>query len=133
MAAKRFALSSSLDKHRRELKKKERNLTSFYYIHVVYSWATELLRAGAEIYKSSRPEVFCKKDILRNFAKFIGKHLCQSLFKNTFIYRTPPVAASGFRSKPKQLISNWSGCKFGKLSNWGLNLWNLSFLKNYNV
>ena len=29
--------------------------------------------------KGSRPEVFCKKGILRNFAKFTGKHLCQSL------------------------------------------------------
>ena len=27
------------------------------------------------------PEVFCKKKgVLRNFAKFTGKHLCQSLF-----------------------------------------------------
>ena len=25
-------------------------------------------------------EVFCKKDVLRNFAKFTGKQLCQSLF-----------------------------------------------------
>ena len=32
--------------------------------------------------RSSRPEVFCKKDILRNFTKFTGKHLCQSLFFN---------------------------------------------------
>ena len=68
--------------------------------------------------RSRRPEVFCKKDVLRNFAKFTGKHLCQSLFfnkvaepspcnfntkrlqrrrfcefcetfKNTFFYRTP--------------------------------------------
>ena len=30
--------------------------------------------------RSSRPEVFCKKGILRNFAKFTGKHLCQSIF-----------------------------------------------------
>ena len=28
------------------------------------------------------PEVFCKKGFLRNFAKFKGKHLCQSLFFN---------------------------------------------------
>ena len=28
------------------------------------------------------PEVFCKKGVLRNFAKFTGKHLCQSLFLN---------------------------------------------------
>ena len=29
-------------------------------------------------------EVFCKKSVLRNFAKFTGKHLCQSLFFNKF-------------------------------------------------
>ena len=60
--------------------------------------------------------VFCKKGVLRNFTKFIGKHLCQSLFfnkvagprptevfscefceisRNTFSHRTPLVAASG--------------------------------------
>ena len=33
-------------------------------------------------YRSSRPEVFHKKVALRNFAKFKGKHLCQSLFVN---------------------------------------------------
>ena len=32
--------------------------------------------------RSSRPEVFCKKGVPRNFAKFTGKHLCQSLFFN---------------------------------------------------
>ena len=41
-----------------------------------------------------------KKGVLRNFAKFTGKHLCQSLFllklqaNRTFCYRTSPVAAS---------------------------------------
>ena len=75
-------------------------------------------------YRSSRPEVFCEKGVLRNFAKFTGKHLYQSLFfnkvaglrpatlfkketlaqvfccefceisKDTFFYRTPPVAVS---------------------------------------
>ena len=33
-------------------------------------------------YQKQPPEVFCKKGILRNFAKFTGKHLCQSLFFN---------------------------------------------------
>ena len=28
------------------------------------------------------PEVFCRKGVLRNFAKFTGKHPCQSLFFN---------------------------------------------------
>ena len=29
-------------------------------------------------FRRSHPEVFCKKLVLRNFAKFTGKHLCQS-------------------------------------------------------
>ena len=33
-------------------------------------------------FRSSRPEVFCKKGVLRNFAKFAVKHLCQSLLFN---------------------------------------------------
>ena len=32
--------------------------------------------------RSSRPEVFCEKGVLRNFTKFTGKHLCQSPFFN---------------------------------------------------
>ena len=32
--------------------------------------------------RSSRPDVFCEKFGLRNFAKFTGKHLRQSLFFN---------------------------------------------------
>ena len=73
--------------------------------------------------RSSRPEVFCKKGVLRNLAKVTGKHLYRSLFfskvagvspasllkrdsgigvsrefcgisKNTFFHRTPPVATS---------------------------------------
>ena len=32
--------------------------------------------------RSSRPEVFRKESVLINFAKFTGKHLCQSLFLN---------------------------------------------------
>ena len=77
---------------------------------------------GTTIPRSSHPELFCKKGVLRNFAKFTGKHLCQSLFfdkrvsllkkrlwhrvfssefceisKNTFFKKTLLVAASRFR------------------------------------
>ena len=70
------------------------------------------------IFRGSRLEALCRKGVLRNFAKFTGNNLCQSLFfnkvadlkketlaqvfscefceifKDTFFWRTPPVAAS---------------------------------------
>ena len=36
-----------------------------------------------KMYRSSHPEMFCKKGILKNFAKFTGKNLCRSLFFKT--------------------------------------------------
>ena len=36
--------------------------------------------------RNSLPEVFCKQGALKNFAKFKGKHLCQSLF---FLNKVP--------------------------------------------
>ena len=33
-------------------------------------------------FRSTRPEMFCKKGVLRNFANFTRKHLSQSLFLN---------------------------------------------------
>ena len=46
--------------------------------------ATKMVNLTADMpdFRSSRPEVFCKKDVLRNFVKFTGKHLCLSLFCN---------------------------------------------------
>ena len=41
------------------------------------------------LYRSSRPEVFCKKGVLTNFAKFTGKYLCQSLFFNKVVGLSP--------------------------------------------
>ena len=35
-------------------------------------------------YRRSCLEVLCKKGVLKNFAKFTGKHLRQSLFLNTY-------------------------------------------------
>ena len=83
-----------------------------------FTYILDLPKIWIKIIRSSRQEVFCKKGALRNFSKFTGKHLCQSLFfskiagfrpetlaqvfscefcktsKNTFSYRTPWVAAS---------------------------------------
>ena len=32
--------------------------------------------------RSSLPEEFCKKDVLKNYTKFTGKHLLRGLFRN---------------------------------------------------
>ena len=39
-------------------------------------------KLGAVLARRSPPEVFCKKRVLKNFAKFTEKHLCQSHFLN---------------------------------------------------
>ena len=39
--------------------------------------------------RRSRPDVFFKKDVFTNSAKFRGKHLCQSLFFNKVSDRRP--------------------------------------------
>ena len=90
--------------------------------HHVFAWIqTDLLKCF--LLSSSRPEVFCKKGVLRNFTKLIGKHPCQSFLfnkvaglnlarpkpkpgqnscefceisKNTFLHRASLVAASFF-------------------------------------
>ena len=54
---------------------------------------------------SCRSEVFCKKGVLKNFAKFTGKHLCQSLFFNKFL---------GFM-KEETLVQEFS-CEFCEIS-----------------
>ena len=83
--------------------------------------------------RSSRPEVFCKKSVLRNFTKFTGKQasgcrpqacdfikketlaqlfaceFCETS-KNTFLHRTPLVAAS--------LISKFVSLKLEVLGWW---------------
>ena len=48
------------------------------------------------VYRSSRLDVVYKKGLLKNFAKFTGKHLCQSPFFNR-VAGLPPVVASRYR------------------------------------
>ena len=56
----------------------------------------ELSEEFMVMWREEKPlEEFCKNVVLRNFAKFTGKHLCQSLFFNKVaglakFLRTPP-------------------------------------------
>ena len=96
--------------------------TGFYQFPEFYKitiFTTVWRQNGSKlIIRSIPPEVFCKKGVSKNFAKFIGKHLCQSLrlrpatllkkrlwrryfpvnfpkfLRILFLYRKPLVAAS---------------------------------------
>ena len=50
--------------------------------------------------RSSRTEVFYKKGVLRYFAKFTGKHVCHSLFFQSFWHRCFPVNFARFLRTP---------------------------------
>ena len=77
-------------------------------LNILRFWTIYQLHAGCnKRFRSSRHDVFCKKGVLRNLTKFTWKHLgketlaqvfscdfCE-ISKNTFSYRTPPVAAAG--------------------------------------
>ena len=97
-----------------------------------------MISSSYKIFRDSRREVFCKNRVLRNFEKFTGKHLCQTLFfnkvgfikkmtlaqvffcefwrtssqeisKNTFSYRTPPVVVSESSLVISLFRHIWSG------------------------
>ena len=81
---------------------------SLYLPLLVFMWVCECVSvyfALCAVFRSSRPDMFCKKGVLRNFAIFTGKQLCQRLFFNKVAgLRTPPVAASVFWRK-------WEHCQ----------------------
>ena len=57
---------------------------SFFGVIINFYWNSTNSRFSDELvnFRGSRPKVFCKKGVLRNFTKFTGKNLCQSLFFN---------------------------------------------------
>ena len=60
---------------------------------------------------SSNVDNVTRRSVNKNFAKFTGKHLCQSLFCNNdagkpssfFIHRTPPRLLNNFQEMQRQL------------------------------
>ena len=59
-------------------------------------------------FRSSCPEVFSKKGVLRNFTKFTGKHLYQSLLLN----KVAGLRPEGFHFIKKQTLTQVFFCKF---------------------
>ena len=65
-----------------------------------------------QYYRSTRPKMRCEKSVLRNFAKFTGKHLCQNLFFNK---------VAGLRFKAcnfikKETLAQVFSCEFCEIS-----------------
>ena len=72
-------------------------------ILITYNLDTVLVFLYDSMFRNSRPKVFCKKDILKNFGKFTRKHLCQSLFFNKVAglrHRRFPVNSAKFLRTP---------------------------------
>ena len=77
------------------------NSTAFFIEHL--SWLLlENVCCESDLIRCSRPESFYNIDVRKNFAKFTGKTLCQSLSPDALsqehlFYRTHPVAAIVYR------------------------------------
>ena len=55
--------------------------------------------------RSSQPEVFCEKVVLKNFAKFTRKHECQSIF-------LIKARSRGLQLFKKETLAQMFSCKF---------------------
>ena len=53
------------------------NRNKFVFTFATNTFSKVGVKKPATCYRGCRPEVFCKKGFLKNFAKFTGKHLCQ--------------------------------------------------------
>ena len=59
-------------------------------------------------WRCSRPKVFCKEEVLENFAKFTLRHLCQTLFLNKVAGLRPATLLK------KRLSHRWFPVNFAK-------------------
>ena len=64
------------------------------------------------LHRSSRSDVFCKKSVLRNFAKFTGKHLCQGIFFN----KVDTLLKQACNVIKKETLAQVFSCDFWEIS-----------------
>ena len=116
-----FSIISPLFHLKAILSKLTKLLINSFLHHIVCIWTIQMrcrfsiyivlfkhflhLFLHTNIYRSSRPEVFCKKGFLTNFIQFMGKDLWKSLFfsqiaglRENTCCRTPLVTASVFKN-----------------------------------
>ena len=67
-------------RHEKVKKKKKSSVKKYYKVHCLQ-----------KCYSFCHPQVFCKKGILKNFAKFTEKHQCQRLFFNKVAGLKPTI------------------------------------------
>ena len=87
--------------------------TSHFFIHCsskssILSWSIFEYLVSFLIDRSSQQGCSVKKGVLKNFAKFTGKHLCQSLFLNKVV-----GAACNFMKK--ETLAQMLSCEFCKI------------------
>ena len=98
------------------------------YRHL-FSWCFKIKIKGFQKYRNNHPEVFYKKGVFRNFAKFTGKHLCQDLFFNNvagpYIETSQLICCAnqltGFYKRAwsfikKETLTQMFSCEFCKIS-----------------
>ena len=67
------------------------------------------------LYRSSRPNVFCKKGAFKNFTKFTGKHLRLSLFLNN-VAGLKPQACNFIKKETLAQVFSCEFCEFFEIS-----------------
>ena len=75
---------SSVD-HQLELEKEVVSDCKTNYMGVCVWWGGAGGAGGGGDCRKRRPEMFCKNVFLKDFAKFTGKHLCQSILGMPFL------------------------------------------------
>ena len=83
---------------------KQKDYKTLQFLYTTKSKAVEL-----NCSKSSHQRCSVKKGVLRNFAKFTGKYLCQSLFFNK-------VARAACNFIKKETVAQVFSCKFSEIS-----------------
>ena len=73
-----------------------------FHIYMRFHFGQNEFFSSRCLVRSSRLEVFCKKGVLGNFAKFTGKHLCQRLWHRCF-----PVNFAKFPRTPFIIEHLW--------------------------